>query len=107
MCPVMFSIFSFMIRLFCSSSSFRAASLASSSSRRNWWSFSNSAFICLSVCWAFLLLCCVVVLHSCSASVNLISFSSIRLSAGLSSSFRSSAASSTGQTGWFLCFFEV
>uniref|UniRef100_A0A0E9XA23 Uncharacterized protein n=1 Tax=Anguilla anguilla TaxID=7936 RepID=A0A0E9XA23_ANGAN len=52
-------------------------------------------------------MCSAVFLQSCSTSVNLFSFSLIRLSAGLSSSFSSSTASPTGQTGWFLCFFEV
>ena len=51
---VIFSIFSFIVWLFCSSSSLSAEILAASSSFRNCWSFSNSIFICVSVCWAWL-----------------------------------------------------
>ena len=43
------SFLSFIVWLFCSSSSLSADILAASSSRRNWWSSSNSSLICVSV----------------------------------------------------------
>lgn len=48
-----FSVLSSTFPRFFSTSFFSALSLASSSLRRKWWNFSNSALICFSACWAW------------------------------------------------------
>ncbi len=53
MCLFISSSFSFIICFFCSSSSLSAVIVASSSSLRNWWSFSNWCLIWRSVCSAW------------------------------------------------------
>ncbi len=53
MCLFISSSFSFIICFFCSSSSLSAVIVASSSSLRNWWSFSNCCLIWRSVCSAW------------------------------------------------------
>ena len=53
MCVFISSSFSFILCFFCSSSSLSAVTVASSSSLRNWWSFSNCCLIWRSVCSAW------------------------------------------------------